>query len=75
LNKNEPSSMQSQKPISYVSSIWNFDWGEDGSFVISPAESGLILLSKPGADPEILTTLKPTTNETSHKRINLKSVY
>jgi serine/threonine-protein kinase len=47
-------------------SIWEFDWGKDGSFVISPAYSGLLRLAKPGADPVPLTTLDDKANEFCH---------
>jgi serine/threonine-protein kinase len=48
------------------SSIWNWDWGEDGSIVLNPAWSGLVQISGPGADPEILTALNEKENEIAH---------
>ncbi|MBN1223090.1 MAG: serine/threonine-protein kinase [Candidatus Aminicenantes bacterium] len=48
-------------------SIWSWDWGKDGSFVIGPAYSGLIRLSRPGAAPETLTTLNAEVNEVVHQ--------
>ncbi len=48
-------------------SIWSWNMGEEGSFVVGPAYSGLLLISKPGADPEILTTLIAKAHEVVHQ--------
>jgi serine/threonine-protein kinase len=48
------------------SSIWTWDWGQDGSIVISIAYRGLISIPHIGANPLTLTELNSDDGEISH---------